>query len=287
MSEFKVKDGDGTDKYLGSIGTGVTGNAYHNIPADFYTEVAKGNVVGHSLVHKFGRNPLVGTSYVPICSTGLYNTPQVAGATTLRIKAGGDVNDDAAGTGAREITIQGLDETGAEVTEVIVTNGASASLTTTSTFVRWYRGFVSGSGTYADQSTGSMADTITIENGAGGTDWGTIDKNGFVSSQTYIGAYTIPLGKTGYMLSGKLRLDTTKIVDAIFFKRENILQTAPPYSAMKAQLEATGLDTFGYAFKPKSLGTEIPALSDIGFMAKVDTGTADVSIEMEILLVDD
>ena len=254
---------------------------------EFLIEVQKGNIPGHSIIHKFGRNPLVGVTYVPICSTGIYRTPQVSGATTLRIKAGGSVDDDAAGTGAREILLQGLDETGAEFEELIVTNGASASLPTTKNFIRWYRGFVNGSGTYADQLTGSMADTITIENGAGTEDWGIIDKNGFVSSQTYIGVYTVPLGKTAYMLSGKLRLDTTKIIDAIFFKREDILQTAPPYSAMKAQLEATGLDSLGYVFLPKSASTPIPALSDIGFMAKVSTGTADVSIEMEILLIDD
>lgn len=252
----------------------------------FLIEVQKGNVPGHSIVQKFGRNPLVGLTYVPICSTGIYRTPQVSGATTLRIKAGGHVDDDASGTGAREILLQGIDETGAEVEELLVTNGASASLSTSNNFIRWYRGLVSKSGTYATQSIGSMADIITIENGAGTEDWGTIDKNGFVSSQTYIGAYTIPLGKRGFVLSNKLRLETTKIVDAIFFKRENILQTSPPYSAMRAQLEATGLSDFGYVFLPKSMASELPELTDIGFMAKVSSGIADVSIEMEILLID-
>lgn len=287
MSELKIKDGDAADKYIGSIGTGATGDPYHNIPADFYAEVVKGNVVGHSIVHKFGRNPLVGTSFVPITSIGVYNTPQVSGATTLRIKAGGDANDTAGGSGAREITIVGLDETGAEVTEILATAGASASSTTTATFLRFYRAWVSESGTYATQSTPSHIDTITIENGSGGTDWGTLDLNGFASAQTYIGAYSIPLGKTGYLLGVKLRLDTTKVVDAIFFKREGILETAAPYSAMRALLELTGLTELGYTWRPKSIGLPIPALTDIGFMAHVSAGTADISIEMEILLVDD
>ena len=54
---------------------------------DFYAEVAKGKVAGHTIVHKFGHNDTVGTTYEPITATGVYNTPQPASATTLRIKA--------------------------------------------------------------------------------------------------------------------------------------------------------------------------------------------------------
>ena len=59
MSELKILNGDGTEKFLGSFGTGATGDPYHNIPADFYTEVSKGNVVGHDKISKFGANPTI------------------------------------------------------------------------------------------------------------------------------------------------------------------------------------------------------------------------------------
>ena len=91
--------------------------------------IASGRIPGLSVVHKFGRAS-VGTTYSPVTFGGVYNTPQVAGATTLRVKAG-DANDTAAGTGAREVTLIGLDETGAEVTEAVATAGAAASATTT------------------------------------------------------------------------------------------------------------------------------------------------------------
>ena len=72
-----------------------------------YFEAAKGNITGSTIVNKFGRNASVGTTYVPVTVGGVYNTPQPAAATTLRIKAGGDANDAAAGTGAREVTVVG------------------------------------------------------------------------------------------------------------------------------------------------------------------------------------
>lgn len=253
---------------------------------DWLIEVRKGNIAGHSIVYKFGRNKTIGTSFVPITSLGVYRTPQLAGATTVRIKAGGDANDTAAGTGAREITIQGLDETGVEVTEVLATAGASASASTTATFIRVFRAWVSASGTYADMSNGSHVATITIENTAGTEDWVNLELNGFPASQTYVGAYTIPLGKTGQLLSAKINIESTKVVDAVYFVRENILETAPPYSAMSAKLEISAI-TDRYIFDPKSSGGVVPALSDIGFMAKVATGTADADVEMEILLVED
>ena len=77
---------------------------------DFLIEVSKGNIAGHSLVHKFGKNEDVGATFEPLTIGGVYQTLQPAAATTLRVKAG-NANDTAAGTGAREVTVQGLDET--------------------------------------------------------------------------------------------------------------------------------------------------------------------------------
>jgi len=252
---------------------------------DFYSEVAKGNVAGHSLIHKFGHNAATPTTLTPICSIGDYLTPQVAGATTLRIKAGGDANDTAAGSGAREVTLQGLDETGALVSEAIATAGASASAVTTTTFIRLFRAKVTASGTYATSTTASHTAAITIENGTGGTDWGTVDLNGFALSQSTIGAYTVPLGKTAYLLAYDINAETTKIVDAVFFQRQSVLDAAAPYESMRIVFEIVGLiDT-----RSKTLKAPIafPALTDIGFMAKVSVGTANVSVNFDILLVDD
>ena len=182
---------------------------------DFFTEVSKGKIAGHSMVHKFGHNTAIGTAFETVSVGGIYQTPQSTSATTLRIKSGGNANDTAAGSGAREVTLVGIDETGAEVSETLATAGASASSATTTTFMRLYRSFVSGSGTYANSSTGSHSADIVIENSAGGTDWATIVVNGFAKSQSEIGAYTIPVGYTGYLLGGFGFVDSTKVTDYV------------------------------------------------------------------------
>ena len=73
-----VKDAAGADQYFGTTGLGTAPSPYLSIPADFYMEVAKGNVPGHSIVNKFGRNGVVGTTLTHISISGQYQTPQTA-----------------------------------------------------------------------------------------------------------------------------------------------------------------------------------------------------------------
>jgi len=167
MANIKVINAEGIEKEIKSSGVGSTSDPFvlERFSKEFYQEVVAGNVAKHSVVQIFGRNDSGGTSFVPIALGGVYQMPQVAGATTLRIKAGGNANDTAAGTGAREVTVVVLDETGAQITETIATAGASASAATTVTAMRLLEAFVSKSGTYATGSVGSHADDIVIENG--------------------------------------------------------------------------------------------------------------------------
>lgn len=251
---------------------------------DWLIEVAKGNVPGHSIIHKFGRNVAVGTTFVPVAFGGLYNTPQPAAATTLRVKAG-NANDTAAGTGAREITLLGLDETATEVSEAVATAGASASAATTTTFMRTPRAFVSASGTYATALAGSHAADIVIENGAGGTDWLTIDSTSFPKGQTEIAVYSVPTGFKAYVLSALVVTDVTKTTDVLLFKRESILDAAAPYSAMRLLFEGQ-LKGAPLNFSPRS-PMLVTGPCDVGWMAKVTSGSAEVAVDFEILQVAD
>lgn len=257
-------------------------------PSWTWLDVARGLAGGITSVKKFGRNAAVGTSFVPVCIDGLYQTPQPGSATALRIKAGGNANDTAAGTGARSVRVTGTDENFELATEVITTAGASASSATTTTFTRLFLIDVETSGTYATLTAGSHAGKIVIENSAGGTDWGAMDAAGFAKSGSEIGAYTIPSGYTGFIKLRDLSIDSGKTVDAIFFSRPNCDQTAAPYSAMRARSVITGvaggsIEAFG--------ATDVPfgpfvGPTDVGFMAKVASGTASVSVEFEIILVE-
>lgn len=92
---------------------------------DFFLEVSKGNISKHSRVNKSGINLDIDTATDPedIISQGGTFTPP----TTARIHniASTDVNDASAGTGARTITIQGLDGSYNYASETVILNGTS------------------------------------------------------------------------------------------------------------------------------------------------------------------
>ncbi len=256
----------------------------HYVP--FEPSVTLGRSRECEVIHKFGHNPVTGTSYVPVAVGGVYQTPQVSGATTLRIAAGGDANDTAAGTGAREMTLEGLDVDGNVLVETLATNGISASSATSTAFLRLYRIYVSASGTYATSAAGSHTGAIVIENSAGGTTWATLESNDFPRGQGSIGAYSVATGFKALVVDTSIFTDTAKVSDVLFFKRDNILETAAPYTAMRVQFEVTSQ---GGATK---LGSRIPrgpfvGPCDIGFMAKVDSVTADIDVDFEIWVFPD
>jgi len=249
-------------------------------------QIARGNMRLAHVHHQFGRNIACGTSYTPVTDNGLYLTPQVAGATQLRVKAGGNAADTSDGSGARSIKLWGLNATGDEITEVIDTAGASASSATTNSFTRLYHAEVHQSGTYGTQAAGSHAGDITIENAAGTEDWADILLNGFPSASTCIGSLTIPRNHVGLITSVKITVDASgsKTMDVLFMKRSGILETAAPYTPIVKIQEFLGLSgtsdiTFDIPFK-------IPELTDIGVLAKSSTGTNAISVDMEVIMLE-
>jgi hypothetical protein len=247
-------------------------------------DVVRGKFTYQSTVNKFGANAAIGTSYEPVSTNGIYKTPQVSGAVALRVAAGAAQNT-SAGTGARTITLQGLDETGALVSETVSTNGTSAGTASTTTFLRLFRIFVVTSGTYATQSAGShVASTDIVIEDASNNEWGRIDaSNGFPIGQSQIGAYSVPLGYEAYLTDYALTVNGTKAVDFVFFQRQDILQTSAPYSAMRAVINLYGIDN-DVSFSPNYPVGPFPALTDIGWMAKSST-TSQVSVDFEIVLM--
>lgn len=257
-------------------------------PTLTWLDIARGLTTGLTTEKVAGRNTAIGTSFAPITRGGIYRTPQSGSATALRIKAGGNANDDAAGSGARQITLVGLDENFEEVTETLATAGTSASSSTTNTFTRLLSATVSQSGGYADTSNGSHAGTITIEDSAGTQEWATIGATGYPKGSTEIGFYTVPAGKTAYVKVKRISIDSGKTADILFLCREGADETAAPYTPMKTEGVITGVaggsvESFG--------DTEIPfgpftGPADVGFMAKVASSTATVSVAYEVFLIE-
>lgn len=249
-------------------------------------QIARGNMRLAHIHHQFGRNAACGTSYVPVSDIGTYRTPQVANATQLRIKSGGNAADTSDGVGARSIKLWGLNSSGDEVTEVIDTAGASASVATSNSFIRLYHAEVHDSGTYGTQSAGSHVGDITIEDATGTEDWAKILINGFPSAATCIGSLTIPRNHAGLITSVKITVDSSgdKTMDVLIMQRKNILQAAAPYSPVVKIQEFLGISgvqdvTFDIPFK-------VSELTDIGVLAKSSNSTNAVSVDMEVVMLE-
>lgn len=249
---------------------------------EWYTEVSKGNVPGHSLVHKFGAGS-VSSTIAPVSQTNDYQTPTTAQALEF---VSASANDTAAGTGAREITVQGLDSSWNEVTIVIATNGLTAVPLGTN-LIRMYRWFVSASGTYATSLVGSHAAALTIQASGGGTVWDTIPITPFPAGQSQIGANTVPTGFTGYLLGKLIVTDSSKVADVYFFSRTHADVVVAPFTGiMRVKEREVGITgSFEHHFSSPKGGFIGPC--DVGFLAKVTSGSADISVEYEMLLIQD
>lgn len=193
LSNIEGNQTDGTQKtqivdYDGDIAKITTDGALQI--QDRFLAVAKGEVTGHSLLLKFGRNPDIDGAVEETVweGGGVYSFP--ATAQSLEVLSG-STDDDSAGTGARTITLIGLDANYAEKIEVITMDGTNA-VAVPGTWLRVHRCSVTTAGT-----GGVNAGLITVRIAGGGT---TLLVIGVGNGQTLMAVYTIPAGVTGYML---------------------------------------------------------------------------------------
>ena len=150
-------------------------------------QVAKGQVVGASTVNKFGSNPDVGTTEETIWTNGGNITWPAAAFTAYIVSS--DAADASAGTGARTVTVSGLDADYKVKTASVTLNGTSA-VAISGTWLRINRAFVTSSGT-----GGGAAGTITIQD-VGAT---VVYANLSAGNQTQMAVYTVPAGHTLYL----------------------------------------------------------------------------------------
>lgn len=253
---------------------------------DFLIEVSKGKVPGHSIIHKFGRNSAVGTSLVPVASAAVYQTPTTAQSLEFVSSSASDALNS---TGAHEITVVGLDANYDEQTVATAAHATDGTVAVaiSGTWTRVYRAYVSSSGSYASATQDSHVGTITIRVSGAGSTFATIPLEGtFGLGQSLIGAYTVPSGYTAFILSTDYSSDVsgTKTVDYFFFKRDNADDVTSSYSGvMRVQNIAVGTQgAFEYEHKTNESYT---GPCDLMFLAKA-TSTSDVSVEFELLIVD-
>jgi hypothetical protein len=104
--------------------------------------------------------------------------------------------------------------------------------------------------------------------------------------QTQHGAYTIPLGKVGYLMSVDLDADAGKAADFRLFVRGDFNDVSAPMHPKQLKLYWDGV--LGQVnYRPKSPGIILNALSDIWIEARGGGAGTQVSVDFEILLIDD
>lgn len=248
---------------------------------DFWIRLVRGQITEYSEVHKFGTNENVGTTFVPIARGGTYQTPTAAAALEV---VSSDANDTAAGTGARTVTIIGLDTNWAEVSQTVSMNGTTAVALGTN-LIRAYRMYVATSGTYGSATAPSHAGTITLQGAGAGVSWLQIYSTNFPRGQSQCGVYTIPTGFTAIVNFHYVSVEANKPATIVFLNRENTDTVAAPYDGIiKCGYELGGLQGFASLIDTAAPQGPFVGPCDIGFMGRFDTGTGSISVEFEIVL---
>jgi len=218
----------------------------------YYLQVSRGLINGHKRVFKFGYNGEIQNVEETIWDVGgLYTYPSSA-VTMTATSSSGATDEDV------EVTIQGVDTNYAELSETVTLN-ASGTATTTGSFLRVYRAFVSG-------STAS-AGNITIANG--GTTYAYVSAS---DQQTLMALWTVPAGYTAYLF----QLDTTaftvqnnKVATIRMLTRElnGVFRTQNKFDLFE-----------GSYHQDITCPKPIPEKTDIEFRAIADSSNADLRV---------
>lgn len=254
----------------------ATSNVVNLVPEvfDYLIEVNMGHIPGQKMEHWFGDNDAVGTSEEDIWGNGgtLFH---LFSAETMDIISTDTTNDISTGSNAREIIIIGLDENFIEMNET-VTLTASGN-TTTQQFLRVFRMYVTKSGEYGNNNAGKITATASTN----ATVQSSIEIAEGQSTTTH---YTVPAGKTAYMLRTSITMQTGKEVHVHINIRENANDTSIPFTALRKVHHWEGLDVpvqekfdANHRFKEKT---------DIWFAGSVTTGSAIIQANYDLLVAD-
>ena len=162
---------------------------------DFLLEVAKGNITGHTITNKFGRNPDIdaASSFEAIWNGGGdYRGFDATTGALLDIWSSSTADDAGAG-GARTMEIQGLSSAWVEQTETITLNG-TAIVNSTNKYLRMHRAKVLSAGS----SNTNQGNIVATQTGATAIQFMSMPVG---YNQTMIAAFTIPADKKGYIVN--------------------------------------------------------------------------------------
>ena len=218
-----------SDRVPGLTDDGSSGGILWNIA------LANKNIDGAFYAEAFGQNIDLGTAVESVWDGGgLYE--YITAAEPLIIP--GTANDNAVGIGARTVRVTGLNALHERIEEDIVVGGGSS----TQTFIRIFRAYVFTAGIERTNHAvlnilGVNSTRLLAQIGVDGTGGNSVGRG-----QTFMAMYTVPAGKTGYIMqwtagSGKQNTDATTSMyirpfgtDRAFFVQDLILTSATTFT---------------------------------------------------------
>lgn len=249
---------------------------------DFYELVRIGKIPGYSIVQKFGNNLAVSTTLVPVTAGGLYQTPTTGQSIEV---VSDDADDTALGAGGRNCIVYGLDGTFTPKVEEVALDGLTP-VAVPGTWTRVYRLECTKSGVYATQALSSHQGTISVKTTPAGVLWGQIAVEGtYGLGNSLIGMYSQGAGSTAFLLSKFITVDTGQDVKIYLFHRPGINVVAAPFTGMRLVQVESGIDV-PYNYVPKLPIAVFSEYTDMGFMAVAAAGPAEVSVNFELLIVE-
>lgn len=184
---------------------------------DPFLSMVSGDLAGWSIVYKFGRNDDVDVVSAPEdvwIGGGVYTGFPVGDVETVEVFSS-SANDTSAGSGARTVTISGLDGDFLEQSETIALNGTTP-VVSSNTYSRVNKLIVETSGGDTAFNDGNLTVRHT-----------TTTANVFVTApagfgQSQVCAFTVPADKTGFVirLSVDVNRSNSAIIDGGLWIRE-------------------------------------------------------------------
>lgn len=249
---------------------------------DFFLEVAKGNVQGHSLIRKFGSNHNVAATQTDIWEGGA-DLVFLTAADTMAVYSSSAADTDVTGANAWSVKLTGCDMAFNRIEETVRLNGITPVITTKE-FHRVWRAKIIDTGSLGTRNGGvaNLGD-ITIE------DTTLANTQAFITAgegQTSGSHFVVDAGKIAFLVSLEITMDTGKTINVDLVKRPDADIGVAPFPSHRHIKHWKGLDQ--PIITEFHRGTpEFPAKTDIWFEAALTSGgTAVVDVEYTVLLVD-
>lgn len=234
------------------------------INQEYTYAVAEGRVPNHMGLFKFGTRSTVAANTQSVVwegPTALY--PYLSAAEQLKVSSS-SANDVAEGTGARTLTIYGLNDAFEEITETLTMTGLTP-VTTANSYRRIYRAFVATCGTlYAN------AGNITIANNAANSTLVYIPAG---DGQTLMTLWTVPLGHKAYITQIAASTNSNKGARVSVFTRYNDGGILYPWRIRYRAYLFSGDDVVRF-----NIPLDIPEKTDIEVRVITPTSSGDTSM---------